>query len=65
MMRVEAPDLMRYDPQRTRPLFERLRESNMLLNRTTYLIKERVAMMKLTDRYDIFDPEVSPPPTIT
>lgn len=29
----------------------------MLLNRTTYLIKEQVAFMKLTDRYDIFDPE--------
>lgn len=29
----------------------------MLLNRNTYLIKERVALMKLTDRYDIFDPE--------
>lgn len=29
----------------------------MLLNRSTYLIKERVALMKLTDRYDIFDPE--------
>lgn len=28
----------------------------MLLGRTTYLIKERVALMKLTDRYDIFDP---------
>jgi uncharacterized protein YxjI len=29
----------------------------MLLNRSTYLIKERVAFMKLTDRYDIIDPE--------
>jgi len=29
----------------------------MLLDRSTYLIKERVAFMKLTDRYDIFDPE--------
>ena len=29
----------------------------MLLQRQTYLVKERVAMMKLTDRYDIFDPE--------
>ncbi len=29
----------------------------MLLSRSTYLIKERVAFMKLTDRYDIFDPE--------
>ena len=29
----------------------------MLLHRTSYLIKERVAIMKLTDRYDIFDPD--------
>ena len=31
----------------------------MLLNRSSYLIKERVAMMKLTDHYDIFDPETN------
>ena len=29
----------------------------MLLNRNAYLIRERVAMLKLTDRYDILDPE--------
>jgi len=29
----------------------------MLLNRRTYLIKERVGLMQLADRYDIFDPE--------
>ena len=29
----------------------------MLLERRTFLVKERVAMLKLTDRYDIFDPE--------
>ncbi len=29
----------------------------MLLERRAFLVKERVAMMKLTDRYDIFDPE--------
>lgn len=29
----------------------------MLLNRRQYLIKERVAFAKLTDTYDIFDPE--------
>lgn len=29
----------------------------MLLERSTYLVKERVAFMKFTDRYDIFDPE--------
>src|SRR4029079_1304065 len=29
----------------------------MLLERHTFLVKERVALMKLTDRYDIFDPE--------
>ncbi len=28
----------------------------MLLDKSTYLVKERVAMMKLTDTYDIFDP---------
>lgn len=29
----------------------------MLLNRNAYLIRERVAMLKLTDHYDILDPE--------
>lgn len=29
----------------------------MLLDRQTFLVKEQVALMKLTDRYDIFDPE--------
>ncbi len=29
----------------------------MLLERQTFLVKERVAMFKLTDHYDIFDPE--------
>lgn len=29
----------------------------MLLERRTFLVKEKVALMKLTDRYDIFDPE--------
>ncbi len=29
----------------------------MLLERREFLVKERVAFMKLTDRYDIFDPE--------
>lgn len=28
----------------------------MLLDKSTYLVKERVGMMKLTDTYDIFDP---------
>jgi len=28
-----------------------------MLNRTTYLIKEQVAFLKLTDRYDIYAPE--------
>lgn len=29
----------------------------MLLDRQTFLVKEQVALVKLTDRYDIFDPE--------
>ena len=29
----------------------------MLLERQTFLVKEQVAMFKLTDHYDIFDPE--------
>ncbi len=29
----------------------------MLLDRRTFLVKEQVAMLKMTDRYDIFDPE--------
>ena len=29
----------------------------MLLNRNAYLIRERVGMLKLTDHYDILDPE--------
>ncbi len=29
----------------------------MLLDRQTFLVKEQVALIKLTDRYDIFDPE--------
>lgn len=29
----------------------------MLLEQRTFLVKERVAMLKLTDRYDIFHPE--------
>ena len=29
----------------------------MLLDRRTFLVKEQVAMLKITDRYDIFDPE--------
>lgn len=29
----------------------------MLLERRTFLVKERVALMKFTDRYDIFDPD--------
>lgn len=28
-----------------------------MLDRTTFLIKEQVAFLKLTDKYDIFDPE--------
>jgi uncharacterized protein YxjI len=31
----------------------------MLLDRRTFLVKERVAVLKLTDAYDIFDPESS------
>jgi len=33
----------------------------MLLNRTTYLIRERVGFLKLTDRYDILDPVTNTP----
>lgn len=29
----------------------------MLLDRQTYLVKEHVGLLKLTDRYDIFDPD--------
>lgn len=32
-----------------------------MLNRTTYLIKEQVAFLKLTDRYDIYAPESGQP----
>src|SRR6266404_929293 len=31
-------------------------ESRTLLERTTFFVKERVAVLKLTDTYDIFDP---------
>jgi hypothetical protein len=31
----------------------------MLLNRRAYFVRERVAMLKLTDTYDIFDPDTS------
>ena len=33
----------------------------MLLNRRTFFVKERVAFIKLTDTYDIFDPESGQP----
>ena len=33
----------------------------MLLERQTFLVKERVGLMRLTDRYDIFDPETGEP----
>ncbi len=32
-----------------------------MLSRTTYLIKEQVAFLKLTDRYDIYAPETGQP----
>jgi uncharacterized protein YxjI len=32
-----------------------------MLNRTTFLIKEQVAFLKLTDRYDIYAPETGQP----
>ncbi|WP_040593391.1 phospholipid scramblase-related protein [Schlesneria paludicola] len=33
----------------------------MLLDRQTFLVKERAELMRLTDRYDIFDPETGEP----
>ena len=56
---VETPRHRRYHPFDLADPHHHPSENTMLLNRTSYLIKERVAFMKLTDRYDIFDPETN------
>ena len=33
----------------------------MLLNRRSFIVKEKVSLLKLTDTYDLFDPETQQP----
>jgi len=41
--------------------FSSFTSERLMLNRTTYFIREHVGMMKLSDTYDILDPETQEP----
>ena len=48
---------MRQTDRRKESIHQTQGFQKMLLERQTFLVKEQVAMFKLTDHYDIFDPE--------